>query len=130
MSTPSRRRRGLRLVLPPEGLSVQLLGIARVTGARGLPVVLSARAFADLVAELGGGRAVWAFVQRLAAASGRPVFVNGPRSDGLEGSCTVAIPPPGWTQERLNGYAAGFKDELEAMFGGIDGRPHWPGRAA
>jgi hypothetical protein len=66
----------------------------------------------------------------MAIASGKPVLANGPRQDGAEGSQTVAIGPPDWTQERLAGFCGGLKDELAEAFGEIDGAPAWPGRAA
>lgn len=117
-------------MLPREGVSASLLAAGRVTARAGLPVVLTHRTFVALVRELGGGPEAWAFIGRLAADVRKPVFCNGPRQDGRDGSSTVAIPPPGWTAERLAGYVAGYKDELAEVFGEMDGRPQWPGRAA
>ncbi len=130
MSKPPRRRRNPQAADQPGGLALSILATARVTGRAGLPVVLTYRAFAQLARELGGGSAAWAFIGRVAAESGKPVFANGPRQDGAEGSQTVAIAPPSWTQERLTGFCAGLKDELAEAFGAIDGQPSWPGRAA
>ena len=130
MSKPSRRRRIGRVVAPEEGMSASLLATARAGARAGLPVALSTRTFMALVGELGSGHEAWAFIGRLAEETGRPVFTNGPRDDGRDGSRTVAIAPAHWTQERLAGFTAGYKDELAEAFGEIDGAPAWPGRAA
>lgn len=132
MSKPSRRPRAGRRSAEVEGMAPQLLEVGRVSGRHGLPLFLTWRAFRTLCEELGGHDQAWAFVGRLATESGKPVFCNGPRRDGAEGSTTVAIPPadPSWTQERLCGYFAGMKDDIAEMFGGIDGPPTWPGKTA
>lgn len=135
MSKPSRRPRAgrrpsARLMLPAGETAPALLAAAKLTGAAGVPVAITWRTFQALIVELGSGSAAWTFVARVAAESGRPVFANGPRQDGTDGSTTVAIPPPSWTQEKLNGFVAGMKDEIEDWFGRIEGRPEWPGKAA
>lgn len=130
MGKPSRRWRTGRVVLPAEAMSASLLAAGRVTAGAGLPVVLTTATFIALVKELGGAPEAWALIARLAVETRKPVFVNGPRQDGRDGSRTVAIPPPDWTAERLAGFVAGYKDELAELFGEMDGVPEWPGGAA
>jgi hypothetical protein len=130
VSKPSQRRRIGRVVAPEEGMSASLLATARAGARAGLPAALTTRTFMALVGELGSGHEAWAFIGRLAEEPGRPVFTNGPRDDGQAGSRTGAIAPAHWTQERLAGFTASYKDEFAAMFGQVDGTPDWPGRAA
>ena len=46
--------------------------------------------------------------------SRRPIAANLPTATG---STTVFISPKGWGRERLAGWVAGKRDELEKMFG-------------
>jgi hypothetical protein len=86
--------------------------------APGVPVcVVSHRALADLVRELGSERRAARWLARLAGKLGRPVLVNAPT--GPDTSSTVALAPRGWGEERLAGWMAGHHEVLEAQLGPI-----------
>ena len=71
--------------------------------------------FAELERELGGPEAVARHLFRVATTTGRPIAAN--LATGLETSTTVFVSPRGWSEDRLRGWAAGKRDELEAVFG-------------
>ena len=81
-------------------------------------LVLTGRALADLVAELGGGHdGALRFLLGLAEANSKPIGVNLPSPDGS--SRTIFIAPRDWSDERLRGWIAGHHRELEATFGEV-----------
>ena len=83
--------------------------------ARSAPLlVVTGRALGDLADELGGYEAAARFLTTVATNVGRPIGVNYPTADG---SRTMFVAPKGWGEERLAGWAAGKRDELERMFG-------------
>jgi hypothetical protein len=51
---------------------------------------------------------------KVAEDVGRPIAVNPPTSTD---SRTMLLAPRSWSQERLAGWVAGRRDELEAAFG-------------
>jgi hypothetical protein len=81
-----------------------------------LPVVsvVGSNLYRELRDELGSDRAAVEFLVDLAAEVDHPLFVN---LETAEGSATVALSPPGWTQERLDGWTAGQVEHLESLFG-------------
>jgi len=101
------------------------LGAARVSTAKSIaalaraagrtPVVVTGRAYGDLVDELGGDDAAARHLGRVATNSGRPICVN--FETGPDSSQTVFVSPRGWSSDRLRGWAAGRHAEVEAMFG-------------
>lgn len=93
-----------------------LARLARAAATSGGPlVVITGRAYAELVAELGGPEAAARHLFRVATNTGRPIAVNLPT--GPDTSTTVFISPRGWSDERLRGWGAGHHAELEAAFG-------------
>jgi hypothetical protein len=78
-------------------------------------VVLTDRAFRELADELGGPDSASRHLLRVATNTGRPIAANLPTGDDT--STTVFIAPKGWTDERLQGWAAGHHDVLEEAFG-------------
>ena len=78
-------------------------------------VVVTGRAYGEMLAELGDAEAVIAHLVRVATNVGKPLAVNLP--SGPDTSSTIFLGPKGWTEERLRGWAAGRHEELEAMFG-------------
>ncbi len=93
--------------------SRSIAALARAAG-RTL-VVVTGRAYADLVDELGGDEAAARRLFEIATDTGRPLAVNLPT--GPETSTTMFIAPRGWSEDRLRGWAAGRHAELEAAFG-------------
>ena len=84
--------------------------------ARSAPLlVVTGRALGELADELGGYEAAVRFLVTVATTVGRPIGVNVPT--GPDSSRSVFVPPKGWGEERLAGWAAGKRDELEAAFG-------------
>ena len=89
---------------------------AIAAAARSAPLlVVSHRAFNDLCAELGSEEAAARHLCRVATNTGRPIAANLPT--GPDTSTTVFISPKGWGRERLAGWVAGKRDELEELFG-------------
>jgi hypothetical protein len=89
--------------------------VALAAAARAAPLlVVTHRAFADLVAELGSFEATARHLARVATNTGRPIGINAPTPDG---SRTMFIPPKGWTRERLAGWIGGHHELLEREFG-------------
>jgi hypothetical protein len=81
-----------------------------------LPVrsIIGNNLYGELRDELGSDRAAVEFLVDLAGETGHPLFVN---LGTAEGSATIALSPPGWTQERLDGWTAGQVEHLESLFG-------------
>jgi len=77
--------------------------------------IASGRMLIELADELGGQEAAGAFLYDIAEQTGRPVGVNLLAPDG--GSRSVFLAPPGWSQERLAGWVAGHREDIEAAFG-------------
>ena len=93
-----------------------LAALARVSARAGGPlVVVTHRAYGDLVGELGSDEAAARHLYRVATNTGRPIAVNLPT--GCDTSTTVFVAPKGWSEGRLAGWAAGHHQELEATFG-------------
>ena len=102
--------------------SKALAAVARAAAyAGGPPVVVTHRAYADLVAELGSEDAAVRYLVKVAGNTRRPIAVNLPT--GPETSATVFVAPKGWSDERLRGWAAGHHEALQAMFGPATVRP-------
>jgi hypothetical protein len=81
-----------------------------------LPVnsIIGNNLYAELRDELGSDRAAVEFLGALVAEVGHPLFVN---FESAEGSTTLALNPPGWSDERLQGWTAGQVEHLESLFG-------------
>ena len=87
-----------------------------VAGARMAPLlILTGRALADLTAELGSDDAAYRHLASVSENIGKPVGVNFERGDGS--SRTRFPAPKGWTRERLAGWVAGRREEIERAFG-------------
>lgn len=66
--------------------------------------------FVHLLQEMGAVEPVLQWLAGLAEGTGRPIALH------LEG-ITTFLSPPGWSNERLQGWAAGHAEELEEAFG-------------
>ena len=78
-------------------------------------VVVSDRAYGEMLAELGDAEAVIAHLVRVATNVGKPLAVNLP--SGPDMSSTVFLGPKGWSDERVMGWVAGHHEALERQFG-------------
>lgn len=78
-----------------------------------VPMVLSARAFAQLAEETGSAVEAGEWLKRAAGVADKPIAIHGDDS-------TVFISPPDWTTEKLKGWVAGQREAIEKMFGPID----------
>jgi hypothetical protein len=81
----------------------------------GMPVTFGPGLWADVVRLTGSGDKAAHFFRELAEETGKPVLWNMPV--GGDESKTVAIAPPGWTREKLDGYVAGMHESLSDSFG-------------
>jgi hypothetical protein len=81
-----------------------------------LPVhsIIGNNLYAELRDELGSDRAAVEFLVGLADEVQHPLFVN---FEGVDESTTLALSPPGWSDERLQGWTAGQVEHLESLFG-------------
>jgi hypothetical protein len=81
-----------------------------------LPVnsIIGNNLYAELRDELGSDRAAVEFLGALADEVQHPLFIN---FEHAEGSTTLALSPPGWSEERLQGWTAGQVEHLEELFG-------------
>ena len=104
-------------VSPSRALAMVARASARDDGPL---VVVSHRALAELVDELGGYEQAARRLLLLATTVGRPIAVNAPTAHGSQ---TAFIAPKGWSDERLRGWAAGHAEALEAQFGPATVRP-------
>jgi len=83
--------------------------------ARGGPMVLlTARMFGELVAELGSMEAAMRHLLRVSENTNKPIGANFPTP---EGSRTAFIAPRSWSQERLRGWVGGRHEDIAAAFG-------------
>jgi hypothetical protein len=105
-------RSALRLVV--DTAAVKPTELIRPMAERGIPCLLTSRMLADLERELGTMEAAISWLVDLATLTNRPMLVNVPTA---EGSTTVMLAPRGWSDERLQGWAGGLSEGLEAMFG-------------
>jgi len=80
-------------------------------------LVLTTRALAELSDELGGMDVAATYLLELAEDIGHPIAVN--VETGRDTSSTAFIAPRTWSEERLQGWAAGRHQELEGEFGSI-----------
>jgi hypothetical protein len=95
-----------------------LAALARASARDGgPPLVVTGRAYGELVAELGSDEAAARHLARIATNVGRPICVNLP--SGADTSTTVFIGPKGWTDGRLTGWAAAHREALKAAFGPV-----------
>lgn len=84
--------------------------------ARGGPLVmLTERAFANLVDELGSREAALRHLLRVSENVGKPIGLN--VATGEDTSRSMFIAPRSWTTARLKGWVAGRRPEIESMFG-------------
>ena len=107
--------RSLKVTIDPR--SVSPAASIRVAAAAAPLLVITARSFGDLAAELGSPEAAARHLRELAEEIGHPIGVNGPT--GAETSSTMFIPPRTWSAERLSGWVAGRHQELEDAFGDV-----------
>ncbi|MCK9487490.1 MAG: hypothetical protein M0R73_12470 [Dehalococcoidia bacterium] len=73
-------------------------------------LVLGPSAWSALVFLHGSAEQAATVLLQFATERGRPVGVH------LEDTTTF-VGPEGWSEERLRGYVAGFRDEIESLFG-------------
>jgi hypothetical protein len=86
-----------------------------VAARTGPLLVLTGRAFRELMAELGGLEPAMRHLHRVSENTARPIGVN---FEGVEDrSSTVFLAPRSWSPERLRGWIAVHHEALEAMFG-------------
>jgi len=78
-------------------------------------VVVTGRAYGEMLAELGSDELVIAHVIRVATNVGKPIGVN--LTSGTDTSTTVFIGPKHWSDERVAGWIGGHHEALEAAFG-------------
>lgn len=107
-----------RLHVTADPQAVSMASAICATAQAGPLVVLTVRAVRDLAVELGGEEAVVRFLLELAEINDRPLAVNVGAGGGA--SSTVFLPPRGWTRERLSGWVAAKRDELEGEFGEVE----------
>ena len=89
---------------------------ALATTARLAPlVVVTGRAYGEMIAELGSDELVIAHLVRVAMKVDRPIGVNLP--SGPDTSSTIFLGPKGWSEERVMGWVAGHHEALERQFG-------------
>jgi hypothetical protein len=88
--------------------------------------LVSHRAFRDLSREFGSDDRAARHITEVAIATGRPILVNQPTGGGR--SATIAVAPPTWSDERLQGWIAGHHELLEREFGRIERVGPFPGR--
>jgi len=101
---------------------VKSADLIRAAAQSGAMVMLTHRAMAMLVDELGERRAGRLLLE-LATETQRPIAVNVPDdpSDPDGESTTLMIPPIGWSEERVRGWIGGQHEEIEAAFGQVAG---------
>ena len=80
-------------------------------------LVITTRAFGDLADELGSYDAAAEYLLELAEEIGHPLAVN--LVTGPDASSTAFVAPRSWSSERLQGWAAGHHELLEAQFGPV-----------
>ena len=78
-------------------------------------VVVTGRAYGEMLAELGGAEAVIAHLIRVATNVGKPLAVNLP--SGPDTSSMIFLGPKGRSEERVMGWVAGHRETLERQFG-------------
>lgn len=88
----------------------------REVATQGPLVAITGRMLLRLADELGSNQATWKWIVRLATEIQRPIAVNDDVSDAAT-STTYLIGPAGWSDERVQGWAGGLRDELAAAFG-------------
>lgn len=105
--------RSLHVTVDPAEVSLAetIAEVART----GPMVCLTGRLFDDLADELGGTEDAMCHLLRVAEDVQKPVLVTFETGEGT--SRTVALAPRSWTQERLQGWVAGHREAIEALFG-------------
>jgi hypothetical protein len=106
----------LTITADPRAISMAE-SIRRLAGTTPLFLV-SHRAFRDLARELGSADRAARHIAEVAVATGKPILVNQPTGGGR--SATIAVAPPTWTEEKLQGWIAGHHQVLERQFGTIE----------
>ena len=107
--------RRMTVTIDPSALS---MAASIRAAAQATPMlVLTGRAFGDLVSELGGTDAAAEHLLALAEQTGKPIGIN--FETDADTSRTMFLPPRGWTEGRLSGWIAGHHAELEAQFGPV-----------
>ena len=108
------RRSSARVLVdsPDSGLVVEAL---ERLAAEVPMVMVGEAAYSHVVAVKGSDEAALRFLLELATRIGRPIGLNASTGEGT--SSTLFVPPAGWSEERLQGWVAGHKDELEAELG-------------
>ena len=100
-----------------NGAAVSTAKAITASARSGPLVVLTDRAFRELMAELGGHDQAARHLMRVAANVGKPIGVNFEAGDGA--SSTVFMASRSWTTERLKGWVAGHHEALASMFGAV-----------
>ena len=78
-------------------------------------VVVTGRAYGEMLAELVAAELVIAHLIRVATNVDRPIGVN--LTSGTDTSTTVFIGPKHWSDERVAGWIGGHHEALEQQFG-------------
>jgi hypothetical protein len=104
--------RSLPVTVDPA--TVSMAKTLEATARTNALVVVTGRAYLDLVRELGSDRAVVRRLLRIVERVGKPIGVNVPTDYG---SRTAFIAPRSWSRDRLAGWVADRHRELEDMLG-------------
>ena len=78
-------------------------------------VVVTGRAYGEMLAELGSDELVITHLIRVATNVDRPIGVN--LTSGTDTSTTVFIGPKHWSDDRVAGWIRGHHEALEEAFG-------------
>ena len=106
MSAPLRVTIDAATVSPSKAITAAVRGTSLV--------VLTARIFGELAAELGSTEAAMRRLLRVCERVNKPIGVNFPSDNG---SRTVFLAPRSWTQERLRGWVGGRHQDIADAFG-------------
>jgi hypothetical protein len=98
-----------------DSATVSTAKAIQATARSGPLVVLTDRAYGNLVDELGGLEPAMLHLLRVAENVGRPIGLN--VSTGADTSRSMFVAPRSWTPTRLQGWIAVHYEAIEAMFG-------------
>ncbi len=96
------------------------MGRLILTGLKsGVPTVLTVHALMQLSREKGGDKAAMRWLMTQATTANTPIIINVPNADGS--SQSVAVPPAGWSEEKMMGWLSVKREVLGGVFGEVDG---------
>jgi hypothetical protein len=108
---PERNRAPASLTVTIDPAKQSPSEVLKVTAGLAPLTMVTARMLVD---ELGGQEQAGAFLAEIAEDIGRPIAVNVPTPTG---SRSMFMAPKGWSRDRLAGWVAGKRDEIEQAFG-------------